>query len=163
MNPVKLVRLVSKGIIAGLFLAPALFAQDTQDAQDAEYSNDGADSCLRCHDEDSEFPVLSIFKTRHAVQTDERTPFGKGQLQCEACHGPGDAHAGRVRRGQERPPMRNFGDKSDAPALCGRRVSCWLLSASRREKPLAAGWVAWRTCQSEIARVSPAGSGGALR
>lgn len=126
MNAARLVRLVNLGMIAGLLMAPPLLAQD---AQDAEYSDDGADSCLRCHDEDSEFPVLSIFKTRHAVQADERTPFGQGQAQCEACHGPGAAHAGRVRRGQERPHIRNFGDKSTDPAL-GENAVCLNCHAS---------------------------------
>jgi DmsE family decaheme c-type cytochrome len=33
-----------------------------------------------------------------------RGPFGHGQLQCEACHGPGGNHSARIRRGEERPP-----------------------------------------------------------
>ena len=44
------------------------------------YSAEGADTCLKCHDEDATVPVLAIFKTKHAVQADERTPFA--QLQC---------------------------------------------------------------------------------
>ena len=43
------------------------------------------------------------------MPSDPRSPFGHGQLQCEACHGPSGDHAGRVRRGQERPPSIDFG------------------------------------------------------
>ena len=42
-------------------------------------------------------------------------PFGHGQLQCEACHGPSGDHAGRVRRGQERPPTVSFGSDAATP------------------------------------------------
>lgn len=91
-----------------------------------EYSKKGADTCLKCHDEDSEYPVANIFKTKHAMQADPRTPFAG--LQCEACHGPGvsgsvfmeqalktGSHVGKVRPGDKRPPIINFGSKSDEP------------------------------------------------
>ena len=85
-------------------------SQSTDDAAEApEYSRKGADTCLACHDDQK---VLSVFRTKHAVPDDPNTPFGHGQLQCEACHGPGDNHAGRVRRGQERPPIPAFGSAS---------------------------------------------------
>jgi DmsE family decaheme c-type cytochrome len=74
-----------------------------------EYSRRGADSCIACHDEPQ---ILAIFKTPHGRRADTRAPFGHGNLQCEACHGPGGAHAGRVRSGQERPPIPHFGDES---------------------------------------------------
>jgi DmsE family decaheme c-type cytochrome len=91
---------------------------------DVEYTKKGADTCLKCHDEDSEYPVFDIFKTPHGVKADPRTPFAT--LQCEACHGPGvkgmlfmeeakraGSHVGRVRPGEKRPPILNFGVKSD--------------------------------------------------
>jgi DmsE family decaheme c-type cytochrome len=81
--------------------------------QSPSYTEEGADSCLKCHDEDSEVPVLDLFKTRHAVKADARTPFA--QLQCESCHGPGGEHARRVRRGEPRPPIRNFGKRAATP------------------------------------------------
>lgn len=83
-------------------------------AEAPPYSAEGADSCLKCHDEDAAVPVLDIFKTKHAVRADERTPFA--QLQCESCHGPGGEHAKRIRRGETRPPIRNFGRHANAPA-----------------------------------------------
>lgn len=83
-----------------------------QSADDVSYSRDGADSCLACHDGPE---VLGLFRTPHAVPTDARTPFGHGQLQCEACHGPGGEHAARVRRGEERPPVNRFGNNAATP------------------------------------------------
>ena len=89
-----------------------------------EYTKKGADTCIRCHDEDSEYPVFDIFKSKHGKIDDKRTPFAT--LQCEACHGPGvsgvaameeakkkGGHVGKVRPGQKRPPIMNFGAKSD--------------------------------------------------
>lgn len=98
-----------------------------------EYSKKGADTCLKCHDEDSKYPVLDIFKTRHGVKADARTPFGS--MQCESCHGPavsnemtaqGDyksgGHVSKVRPGEERPPILNFGKKSKQPASMQNRM-----------------------------------------
>ncbi|KPL27819.1 MAG: hypothetical protein AMJ72_06810 [Acidithiobacillales bacterium SM1_46] len=97
------------------------------------YTEKGADTCLKCHDEESEFPVFNIFKTRHAVRGDARTPFAK--LQCETCHGPGgvDAtatqamrerggHIAKVRKGEPRPPMLNFGAKSKDPVTTQNKM-----------------------------------------
>jgi len=67
--------------------------------QGTEYSEKGADTCLACHDDESDAPPFStaaIFKTRHAHRGDARAPFGKGQLQCEACHGPGARHSAKT-------------------------------------------------------------------
>lgn len=87
-----------------LMLLAAQAAAPQED--DVPYSRDGADTCLGCHDEAE---TLALFLGKHAVPTDARGPFGQGQLQCEACHGPGGRHAARVRRGAERPPVIRFG------------------------------------------------------
>jgi DmsE family decaheme c-type cytochrome len=100
---------------------------------DKLYSKKGADTCIKCHDADSEYPVFDIFKTPHGVQPDKRTPFAT--LQCESCHGPGDkavgfmeeakkrgAHVGKVRPGDKRPPILNFGVKSDEPVAQQNRM-----------------------------------------
>ena len=58
-----------------------------------EYTDTGADTCLMCHAEDGKYPVYQIFKTKHANRADKRAPFAVGNLQCEACHGPGKKHA----------------------------------------------------------------------
>jgi len=90
-----------------------IVAMQSADAQEANYSSKGADTCLACHDDEK---VLALFRTKHAVPSDSRGPFGHGQLQCEACHGPGGTHAGRVRRGKERPPIGViFGTGSGTP------------------------------------------------
>ena len=91
-----------------------------------KFSQQGADTCIKCHDEDEEYPVFDIFKTKHGQSGDKRSPFAG--LQCEACHGPGVAgveamkevldqggHVGKVRPGADRPPILNFGTKSDEP------------------------------------------------
>lgn len=96
-------------VISAVFLLT--FAVSNVSSQDSEYSRKGADTCLSCHDDAT---TLAIFKTKHAVPSDNRGPFGHGQLQCEACHGPGDSHAGRVRRGAERPAMPAFASASVA-------------------------------------------------
>ena len=68
--------------------------------QEANYSREGADTCLSCHEDAA---TLALFKGAHANPGDPNGPFGHGQLQCEACHGPSGDHSGRVRRGRERP------------------------------------------------------------
>ena len=97
---------IATAILLFLVVSPA-------DGQEAKYSREGADSCLSCHEEDS---TLAVFKGAHANPTDPNGPFGHGQLQCEACHGPSGDHAGRVRRGKERPaPGAIFGENSPTP------------------------------------------------
>ena len=54
------------------------------------YSEKGADTCRRCHDEE-DAKVQVLFKTKHGVKGDPNSPFA--QLQCENCHGPGGRHA----------------------------------------------------------------------
>lgn len=106
---------------------------------EAGFTEKGADTCLRCHDEESEFPVLSIFKTKHGVRADKRTPLAG--LQCEDCHGPGGmlvegfaimsvppesigkpGHAEKIRPGQPRPPIISFGRKADEPVELQNRM-----------------------------------------
>ena len=104
-----MVKRLSLTVAALLFLAIA--TAGAASAEDASYSRKGADTCLSCHDDSV---TLAVFKTSHAVPSDSESPFGHGQLQCESCHGPGDAHSGRVRRGQERPAIPAFGEMSVA-------------------------------------------------
>ena len=111
---------ISRAITVLLLLSvPAVSGAQSPDegsaAADPSYSKKGADSCIACHDED-EPQILTLFRTKHGVPTDPNSPFGDGQLQCEACHGPGAEHSKRLRRGQERhEPIMNFGSDAAAP------------------------------------------------
>jgi DmsE family decaheme c-type cytochrome len=99
-------------VVAMALAAIAVCGPGVASAADGEmpdYSRNGADSCFQCHDDQS---MLAVFRTKHARPDDPRSPFGHGQLQCEACHGPGGDHAGRVRRGQERPAIPAFASNS---------------------------------------------------
>jgi DmsE family decaheme c-type cytochrome len=126
--------------VAGVGVTVPVVAADSVTAGDAagpvimtgrEYSKKGADTCIKCHDVDSEYPVFDIFKTPHGMQADKRTPFAT--LQCEACHGPGDkvpgakgrakgAHAVKIRPGEQRPPILNFGREGNVPAAEQNRM-----------------------------------------
>ena len=72
--------------------------------QPGTYTDRGADTCLKCHDEDDDYPVFDIFKTRHAQPGDPRSPFAG--LQCEACHGPGPERKGTPADPGFRPRLR---------------------------------------------------------
>jgi len=93
---------VSANEVAGPSDATVVMKQDTAPA----FTEKGADSCIRCHDEEDEYPVFDIFKTKHGRQGDKRAPFAG--RQCEACHGPGDEHAQRVPVGQKQGPIISF-------------------------------------------------------
>ena len=93
---------------------PGTVASQSSDEEAPSYSREGADSCFACHDDQV---TLAVFRTKHAVPSDPRSPFGHGQLQCESCHGPSGDHAGRVRRGQERPPSVDFGSDALTPIV----------------------------------------------
>lgn len=88
-----------------------------------DYSRRGADACLRCHGDEDSAHLNAVFEGPHGVTGDPRTPFGEGGLQCEACHGPGGDHAGRIGFGEERTPMPAFGpnaiwSKDKQNAIC---------------------------------------------
>jgi DmsE family decaheme c-type cytochrome len=135
MHTVRLAGLVTIAALAALALpsvvgraqeqtpAPEQAAQPEQPAAtatstatrtaSAAFSRKGADSCLACHDD---LGIAAIFRTAHGRPNNPESPFGHGRLQCEVCHGPGGAHSGRVRSGQDRPAILNFGSKSATPA-----------------------------------------------
>ena len=99
----------------------------------ANYSRKGADTCLACHDEDSEFPVLNIFKTPHGLQNknvNSHSPFA--QKQCETCHGPAGKHSTkRLRKGQKREDMIDFSRLSNIPVAEKNKIcaSCHVKKA----------------------------------
>jgi DmsE family decaheme c-type cytochrome len=123
---------LSRGLLALAMLLPlSLLAQEPA-APAATFSKKGADTCLSCHDDEV---VLAVFHTKHGQPADARSPFGKGQLQCEACHGPAGDHTKRVKKGETRPPVIRFGRDSEAPVAVqnGMCLGC-------HEKSMAAAW-----------------------
>jgi len=106
------------------------------------YSKKGADTCLTCHDSER---VMAVFQTKHGQPNDARSPFGKGQLQCEACHGPGGKHTGKIKKGDTRPPMIRFGRDSVAPGAVqnGVCLAC-------HEKSLSAEWHAGPHASNDV-------------
>jgi DmsE family decaheme c-type cytochrome len=84
---------ILKTLSCALVLLGALSWQPAA-AQAGEYTAEGADTCLGCHDDETaQYSASALFKTPHAHRGNKRAPFGAGGLQCEACHGPGAAHA----------------------------------------------------------------------
>jgi DmsE family decaheme c-type cytochrome len=67
--------------------APQASGASAPAAEQPMYSDRGAATCMKCHDE---APVTDILKTPHGMKGDSRTPFG--QHECESCHGPSQAH-----------------------------------------------------------------------
>ena len=103
------------GAVLALVLAcaaPDAWAKDPPTAP--AFTPKGADTCLKCHDEDSKFPVVDIFKTPHGQRADARTPFA--QLQCESCHGAGAEHARKKPVGDPQGPIRTFGARVATPS-----------------------------------------------
>lgn len=96
-----------ESLLALLTLAVAGFACGAAQAADKRpatlanqqgtaLSEKGADTCLGCHDEESsdeKYQVKPIFQSKHGQRGHARSPFAKGALQCEACHGPGGRHS----------------------------------------------------------------------
>ncbi|MEL7451346.1 MAG: DmsE family decaheme c-type cytochrome, partial [Pseudomonadota bacterium] len=119
------------------------FAQDEPEAEEIPYSRDGADTCLACHDDAA---TLAMFKNPHGRPSNAHGPFGQGQLQCEACHGPGGLHSRRVRRGRERPPVIEFGSDKATP-VAQQNAQC----ATCHESSLGAGWHSGAHNSDEIA------------
>ncbi len=91
---------ITRLLLSTLLLLSGLAWLPMAAAQTDAYSKDGADTCLGCHDDESEtYSASALFKTKHAHRGDKRSPFGAGGLQCEACHGPGAAHAKNKKAG----------------------------------------------------------------
>lgn len=103
-----------------LLAACCLALTGTLYSQGEEFSRSGADSCLLCHGDTSEFPATPIFETPHAARLDPDAPFA--QLQCETCHGPSENHARAERHGEYAPPANVFGTRSPTPAQSQNEV-----------------------------------------
>ncbi len=96
--------------ILSISISNSVFAADDEQPR---YSKKGADTCLKCHDEDNEYPVLPIFRTAHGETNGSRSPMAI--LQCETCHGPANQHTKKVRGDEVRAPIRAFGKNAWTP------------------------------------------------
>src|SRR3954466_8182266 len=93
---------------AGAFVAGDALAQATEARKDLVLKGDA--KCTRCHDENDDYPVLAIGKTRHGTIADARTP------SCVSCHGESDSHINKPAAAAERPkPDRTFTRTSTTP------------------------------------------------
>jgi len=78
----------------------------------------GDAKCTRCHDENDDYPVLAIGKTKHGTVADARTP------SCTSCHGESDGHINKPANATERPkPDRTFTKGSTTP-IQARNDAC---------------------------------------
>jgi DmsE family decaheme c-type cytochrome len=148
-------------LLAGLVWQPVPTAQaaakaDTEDAAETStsvpgpdaYSEKGADTCLKCHDEESDTPTFTtagIFKSRHGMRGDKRTPFGAGGLQCEACHGPGGRHSSKG--GGKKTLTINSQKKDSFLPVAKRNEAC----LSCHEGGLRTGWHAGAHERNQVA------------
>jgi DmsE family decaheme c-type cytochrome len=71
---------------------------------DDGWATGGSKTCMKCHDETEERPVLSIFATPHGVLGDEGTPMAQAHT-CQTCHGPSAAHVADPGAGTDRAPV----------------------------------------------------------
>lgn len=104
------VRLLSLFALFAVFVSHNVSASD-EDKKENRYSEKGADTCLKCHDEDyKRYRVMDIFYSKHGNRDNPRSPMA--QLQCEACHGPIGDHEHEPKVGQRRVPVIVFGKRS---------------------------------------------------
>lgn len=109
--------------MAATLLAFPLFAANamaTPEGADRTLTGDAV--CTRCHDEQETKPILAMYKTRHGVKADERTPG------CQSCHGASANHVTNKGGTAERraSPDITFGlhGKSDAKLQASTCISC---------------------------------------
>ena len=132
--------------LAALLPAFAFAAEEAAPAAAPAFSKKGADTCLGCHDDEV---VLAVFHGKHGQPSDPRSPFGKGQLQCEACHGPAGDHTKRVKKGETRPPVIRFSRDSAAPVSVqnGMCLNC-------HEKSMQSSWHAGPHAANDVSCAS---------
>lgn len=97
----------------GLPAGSALAADEEQPAGSGEYSR-GVNQCMSCHKEGKEEEAHEIFLTTMGMKADPNSPFGDGNHDCEACHGPSKDHLRRAKDGSRPPPSITF--DRDTPA-----------------------------------------------
>jgi DmsE family decaheme c-type cytochrome len=126
----KLLKALPRCLLASAVLPLALsFAPGALMAQ--EYTDKGADDCLKCHRADK-WGVMPIFKTKHGSQVDPDAPFSN--QQCESCHGPSKEHA-KARKKSEVKVGVTFG-KGDNATVTQQNEACLTCHKSKEGE----GW-----------------------
>jgi len=107
-------------LLAGVLLlgASTVAQAAAPDAAPADRSLAGDAACTRCHDQGETKPVLSIYKTRHGVKADGRTPG------CQSCHGASIDHVKNEKGTDPRPPVDVAFAKSDAGGAKAQVETC---------------------------------------
>jgi len=122
LSPKKIIKTIKSTLITSVFInmLMAAYVQGNEVIDSSEkvsansYTKKGADTCIKCHDEDNNFPVFPIFKTKHGQPADLRTPFAN--LQCESCHGAGKEHAKETKIDQPQAPILSYAKHSSTSA-----------------------------------------------
>ena len=125
---------------AMLFHVSVSAAGQDSAADDATFSESGAESCLSCHNSPA---MLAIFRTPHGQQADPDSPMASAQ--CEACHGPGNRHADTRQVGGKSVSIVAFGPNAVMPvseqdAVC---TDC-------HQADVTMGWIGSEHAQSDI-------------
>ena len=94
--------------LALLLITMTATAQETVDPARQKrvptYSEEGADTCLRCH---SGGEMRAVQSGPHFNLKDPNAPAA--HHYCESCHGPGSIHVSRAHGGRGFPPLTDFG------------------------------------------------------
>ena len=82
-------------VMAVLAMMSVSFGASAKDVKKdtTPFSRKGADQCVMCHTDEH---IMTVLETPHGATGDSRAPFGEGQAQCEACHGPGGKRTFRL-------------------------------------------------------------------
>lgn len=138
-------------VVAALCLTSTINADESageslSEVKKSELTRKGADTCLKCHDDDNVPAVMPIFETKHG-RMGAGTPMSG--LQCESCHGAGKEHAKRVKPGETRPKIISFGSHAatSAEEQDGQCLQChddhklgeWFGSAHESDEVTCAG------------------------
>lgn len=83
--------------VLGLATAGGALAQGNSSLTEPDLALRGDAVCTRCHDAESEVPVLAIGATKHGTVADGRTPT------CTSCHGASETHIKKPANTQVRP------------------------------------------------------------
>jgi len=109
-------------LILLLFALPAV-AQETSEPRSGKrtpsYSEEGAESCLRCH---AGSEMRAVQSGPHFNLKNPGAPATRHY--CESCHGPGSIHVSRAHGGRGFPPLIRFGRGKDKSPRDEQLTAC---------------------------------------